>query len=336
MSTPARRLRDAAAADAQREAGRRANEDKAVLFRLGCEQSPPPPPPPGAAPSERDLERARDRSAACNSLGEWLLLMRSDAQGAARAFAAPCLEQRHAPACLNLGRLLQASGEPAVAAAALAALAPPAAAAALPAPARGEPPEALALRALSLGCEEGNADACADAARLHLRRARGAPAAPEPLAAPLRADMLAAAALLQRGCSAGAGVSHGKCCGLLAAMHLGTRGNELFASPEPAPAPALAPPLLPPARALAPPALLALLERACGEGEEAAACARLAAVYRPLPAGAGAAGAAPSAGARFFGVAPDAARARELERRGLVWAGLSEAQAERQAARRGR
>jgi hypothetical protein len=31
MSTPARRLRDAAAADAQREAGRRANEDLSLI-----------------------------------------------------------------------------------------------------------------------------------------------------------------------------------------------------------------------------------------------------------------------------------------------------------------
>ena len=37
MATPSRRARDAAAADAQRDAGRAANEAKYTSFLLGCE-----------------------------------------------------------------------------------------------------------------------------------------------------------------------------------------------------------------------------------------------------------------------------------------------------------
>ncbi len=173
-----------------------------------------------------------------------------------------------------------------------------------------------AIRVFGIGCEEGNADSCAEAARLLIREAQSASggallsststSAPPP--APLlageavaagRGHELASASLLQahdylrRGCNGGFSVPHAKCCGMLGMMYTSSR---------------LAPSLPTPTNR----DLLDTLERAC-TGEQPGACMRLAALY--------------SSGSEQYGVSADPPRAAEYEKRGLVWAGMTEAQA---------
>ena len=110
-----------------------------------------------------------------------------------------------------------------------------------------------------------------------------------------------AAALFSRGCDGGTSTTHASCCGLLAALAL---VEKTAAALEPEHRDART--------------VVARLERACG-GEHANSCMRLARAYR--------------VGA--LGLAVDDARADAFDERGLLWSGLSEAQA-RAAVRRKR
>jgi TPR repeat protein len=83
--TPARRARDLEAVEADREAGRRATEEKYTEFKLGCDEGLPE---------------------SCTALGEWWAMMRGDYHAAARLYTPACLKHRNGQACLNLGRTL--------------------------------------------------------------------------------------------------------------------------------------------------------------------------------------------------------------------------------------
>jgi TPR repeat protein len=176
-----------------------------------------------------------------------------------------------------------------------------------------EPSVPRAIAVLGIGCETGNADACSEAARLLLKEylllspqkqpsssSSSTPPPSSPAPAPSLAPVRAAQAHLERCCAAGESVSHAKCCGTLGALYLSPRFGAAPPSGDPADA-------------------VRCLERAC-RGEQASACMRLAALHR--------------GGRPDLGVAADPAAAAAFDRQGLVWAGMSERQAEAAVTRR--
>jgi TPR repeat protein len=177
-----------------------------------------------------------------------------------------------------------------------------------------EPSVPRAIAVLGIGCETGNADACSEAARLLLKEylllspqkpqqpssSAATPPPSSPAPAPSLAPVRAAQAHLERCCAAGESVSHAKCCGTLGALYLSPRFGAAPPSGDPADA-------------------VRCLERAC-RGEQASACMRLAALHR--------------GGRPDLGVAADPAAAAAFDRQGLVWAGMSERQAEAAVTRR--
>jgi TPR repeat protein len=170
--TPARHEREAAKVDKEKDVGRLQNEAKFTEFDMAC---------------------SGGQVSACNSLGEWYALMRSDFARSAELYASACVEGGHAQACLNLGKLLVAGRE-------------------------GVPADApRALDSFRRGCVAGNGDACSHAGRELLRLS----------ALPGKgADgglVVAAEGMLRRGCTGGEGTAHAACCGTLAAVHLSTR-----------------------------------------------------------------------------------------------------------------
>ncbi len=144
-----------------------------------------------------------------------------------------------------------------------------------------------------MGCAVGNAEACAEAGALLLAAppaGAGAGAAAAPAA---RAE-----ALLRAGCEREPFDSRsGRCCDALAALHLSPRR------------PPGAPPRPPDAQ------LVGWLRRGC-DGEQPAACLRLALAHR--------------FGA--LGLQKDVPAADALEAKGLQWSGMSPQQAERAVA----
>ena len=149
--TPARRDRESQKANDERERGKKQNEDKFTGFTMGCNDGNGDP-------------------AACNSLGEWYLLMRSDVISASRAFAPACFEKLHPQSCLNIGRLMSSSGGKSALMAVQETLPQ-----ALRTEIVGQPIDSqtaiLSEKAFFIGCEAGNADACADGSRILLRSA---------------------------------------------------------------------------------------------------------------------------------------------------------------------
>jgi hypothetical protein len=150
-----------------------------------------------------------------------------------------------------------------------------------------------AVEVFSVGCLAGNSEACAEAGALLLAAAPGPPgAAAAPPAA--RAD-----ALLRAGCEKEPfDARSGRCCEQLAALHLSPRR-----------APGAPPPRAPDAQ------LAGWLRRGC-DGEQPAACLRLALAHR--------------FGA--LGLQKDAAAAEALEAKGLQWSGMSPEQAQKAVA----
>ena len=168
---------------------------------------------------------------------------------------------------------------------------------------------AQAVEVLSIGCSEGNAEACSEAGRLVLRGPKqhhqqqqqppagdgGEPTLQQqqqpkkPARSP--ADIARADALFAQGCASGNTISNARCCGLRASLHL---------------SPSLAPQLPAPA---APTDLLRWLELGCA-GEHGASCLSLAAGYR-------------SGGGAPLHLPRDPARAFALEVQGLQWLGMS-------------
>jgi TPR repeat protein len=245
--------------------------------------------------------------AACNSLGEWWALMRQDYNKAAELYTHACVQARHPQSCLNLGLLL-ATGRGGVA-----------------------PSLPQAARVFGISCEEGNADGCSEASRLLLQEALVAQrsntsgasvATPDTIAASSGSAVtggrssagvattaapsvaspqaLLAERYLSLGCESGTSVANAKCCGLLGTLYL----SQTFG-----------------VRAARPPTVPELLQRAC-EGEHGSSCMRLAALYRH--------------GAPALDVARDTSKAAAYERQGLLWSGLSPAQADKVMAGHGR
>jgi hypothetical protein len=152
-----------------------------------------------------------------------------------------------------------------------------------------------AVEVFSAGCTAGNAEACAEAGALLLAAAAAAAPA-RPAGAPPPAAR--AEALLRAGCAREPFDSRsGRCCEQLAALHLSPRR------------PPGAPPRPPDAQ------LAEWLRRGC-DGEQPAACLRLAIAHR--------------FGA--LGLRKDAAEAEALEARGLQWSGMSAEQAQKAVA----
>lgn len=184
--------------------------------------------------------------------------------------------------------------------------------------------------AFATACAGGNAGACFQAARMRLTDFRGAqpPSAPPapgaPAAAPAPLPPAAQAALddvvgyASKGCATGSSTDRGNCCFMLAQLRMG-----------PLPLPRSGGHALPRAGALGeggsgvdaagddtPPGRMsarALLERAC-DAEHPASCGVLSTLLRD--------------GSERLGIAPDAAAAAALARRGLRLSGLSERQAD--------
>lgn len=264
--------------------------------------------------TEFDMGCSAGQISACNSLGEWYSLMRQDFRNASELYMNACFEHRYPQACLNLGHMLL-TGKGDVSA-----------------------DEGTALRAFTLGCEAGNADACSNAGKLLLQRSVGssAGAAPSAVAAyadlsrapvngqpahargaglsgapgqgtPLKEPELVAQAerLLRLGCEGGTSTTNAKCCGMLATLHMSPRFST---------APGM--------RRMAGSSMLAHLQTACA-GEYAPACTKLAALHRR--------GGAPELG---ISVPKDEAAADALEVQSLRWLGLSEARAKQEMERR--
>lgn len=100
---------------------------------------------------------------------------------------------------------------------------------------------------------------------------------------------------------------HAKCCGMLGSLYTSKRFSELAASGG----------VTQPAAAT----VLQCLERGC-RGEQPSACMRLASIYKS------------HAGSAQFGVQHDLQKGLALEKQALVWAGMSESQAEATVQRR--
>lgn len=265
--------------------------------------------------TEFDMGCSAGQVSACNSLGEWYSLMRQDFRKASEMYTNACFEHKYPQACLNLGTMML-TGKGDVAA-----------------------DEATALRAFTLGCEAGNADACSNAGKLLLQRSVGATSTngPSTVAAyadlsrapvngqpahavrggglsgapsqgtPLKEPELVAQAerLLRLGCDGGNSTTNAKCCGMLATLHISPRFSSA-----------------PGVTRFPGDTLLRHLQTACA-GEYAPACTKLAALHRR--------GGAPELG---ISVPKDEAAADALEVQSLRWLGLSESRAKQEMERR--
>jgi hypothetical protein len=318
--TPARRDREAQKANDERERGRKLNEDKLTGFTLGCDDGNGDP-------------------AACNSLGEWFLLMRSDVISASRAFAPACFEKLHPQACLNIGRLLNSTGGKSALMAVQETL-PQELKTEITGKALDSQTAILSEKAFFIGCSAGNADACSDGSRILLRSAaaaagsgggRGGSGGFGTYEASIK-SLQRAEKLLRVGCdhSTAEGVSSAKCCASLGALYLSSASDSMVLSSSSTSSTSSlndkskqqkvdkANDL----QGLSPLKLEAmeLLRRGC-EGEQAKACMQLAAIHRAL-------GKQQEHNTSISNNNNNMKLAESYERKGLVWSGMTEVQAD--------
>jgi TPR repeat protein len=315
--TPARRDREAQKANDERERGRKLNEDKLTGFTLGCDDGNGDP-------------------AACNSLGEWFLLMRSDVISASRAFAPACFEKLHPQACLNIGRLLNSTGGKSALMAVQETL-PQELKTEITGKALDSQTAILSEKAFFIGCSAGNADACSDGSRILLRSAAatagsgggGGSGGFGTSEASIK-SLQRAEKLLRVGCdhSTAEGVSSAKCCASLGALYLSSASDSMVLSSSTSSlndkskqqkvdkANDL--------QGLSPLKLEAmeLLRRGC-EGEQAKACMQLAAIHRALGKQQ-----EHNTSISSNNNNNNMKLAESYERKGLVWSGMTEVQAD--------
>jgi TPR repeat protein len=331
--TPARRDRESQKATDERERGKKQNEDKFTGFTMGCNDGNGDP-------------------AACNSLGEWYLLMRSDVISASRAFAPACFEKMHPQSCLNIGRLMSSSGGKSALMAVQETLLPQA----LRTEIAGQPIDSqtaiLSEKAFFIGCEAGNADACADGSRILLRSAAGSSSgggggggfgtSQASINSLQRAEKL-----LRLGCdhSSSEGVSSAKNCASLGALYLSSASDYMLLSSsslngkqqQQQQLQHQSNTSLSPLKVEA----MELLRRGC-EGEQAKACMQLAAIHRTLSKHQDLSSS--SSNQQQQGKNTTSSRASEnnnnddnnnsmklaemYEKKGLVWSGMTENQAD--------
>lgn len=238
-------------------------------------------------------------ASACTSLGEWWAIMRNDFTKAAELYTTACIKDRFPQACLNLGNILSAGRGPIQA------------------------NEAQAVQVYGIGCQEGNTDSCIEAAKLILRDvSRSNQASPESSSETSKMlfesmklhKILIAENFLRNACDEGNSVSNAKGCGLLSTMYLSpTFGPILKKAVEDdhIPKPEVK--------------VMQWLHKAC-EGEHANSCMALANIYRH---------GSKKAGHDYLrGVKVDLDKAYQYEKQALVWAGMSESQAEKHIAQR--
>jgi hypothetical protein len=323
--TPARRDREAQKANDERERGRKLNEDKLTGFTLGCDDGNGDP-------------------AACNSLGEWFLLMRSDVISASRAFAPACFEKLHPQACLNIGRLLNSTGGKSALMAVQETL-PQELKTEITGKALDSQTAILSEKAFFIGCSAGNADACSDGSRILLRSAAAAAAGSGgggggggsggfgTSEASIK-SLQRAEKLLRVGCdhSTAEGVSSAKCCASLGALYLSSASDSMVLSSSLSSSTSSSNDKSKQQKGdkandlqgLSPLKLEAmeLLRRGC-EGEQAKACMQLAAIHRAL-------GKQQEHNTSISNNNNNnnMKLAESYERKGLVWSGMTEVQAD--------
>ena len=238
--------------------------------------------------------------AACTSLGEWWALMRHDFSKAVQYYTPACIDDKYSQACLNLGLILtNGSG--------------------------GIPiniPKAITV--FGIGCEQGNADACAEGSRLLLREAlqlssssttttssspsttassttstsiddNSISSTPPQLSSTSIAQIQLAQHYLYRGCHDGEGVAHARCCSMLGSLYTSKRFRPYITLPDNKQN------------------IITCLERGC-RGEQSSACMRLASIYRH--------------GSNELNIIPNLTLANNLEKQSLIWMGMTEKQAE--------
>lgn len=235
---------------------------------------------------------------------------------AARAYTLGC-QGGNAESCVEAARFLLREAADQMAAAA-------------PVPTVGEG----GLAAIASGAPSSSGGAAATAAPPLSPQQQPLPPPPPPAA--VSSALREGLALLAQGCEADRTVSHGRCCGMLAAAYFSTRlpvarmwritaaGEPAERAPPPtltgvAPNAASAAAAGSAATPLLLPHPLELLQRAC-DTEHADSCMLLGKLHR--------------LGHPELGIARDSAAGAAFERRGLLWNGASERQADRWLARR--
>jgi TPR repeat protein len=295
--TPARRDRESQKANDERERGKKLNEDKFTGFNIGCNEGTGDP-------------------AACNSLGEWYLLMRSDVISASRAFSTACFEKSHPQSCLNVARLFtSSSGSSAVNA--IQDNLPNNIRYQIEGKNNNEKTSILSSIAFSIGCEAGNADACSDGAKIHLRSAAAVSSAASTSSSSTSSSTMRkvesinneggkkeqevgegggifsssatsishlqnAEQMLHKGCknSTSEGVSSAKCCAGLGALYLSSAKDKMRLSLASITTSSSSSPLSSEVmKDMLKKEAMELLQKGC-EGEQAKACMQLAAIHR--------------------------------------------------------
>lgn len=250
-----------------------------------------------------EFKRSCDENqpAACTSLGEWWALMRHDFHKAVQYYTPACVEQKYPQACLNLGLILTNGS--------------------------GGVPVSIprAITVFGIGCEQGNADACAEGSRLLLRESvHGSSSSsssslnesdlstttttttttistntttdtPLSLSSTSISQIQQAQKYLSQGCYEGDGVAHARCCSMLGSLYTSRRFRPALTLPEDKRA------------------ILTCLEKGC-RGEQSSACMRLASIYRH--------------GSTELSIVPNISLANQLEKQSLIWMGMTEKQAD--------